>query len=184
MDIMSENVHFLVIRYNGLKKEIFNCIFNVINEFETIKVKAVYSIKWNEDEKEEKLLSFYDHIRDEAAIKDIMEVNGLMMVGVILYDDNPVAPPKEDGPNSGKNWHIIQIKRAIRGKFGNVVHLSDTEVLAYKQIKNLLGINKEEVNDIINSGIVNIKEITTHHEVATKMNKIKDGKEVLWTPET
>lgn len=179
---MSENVHFMAIRYNGLKREVFKHIFDTIKSFKTISIKAVYSIRWNENEKEERLLSFYDHIKDEKAIENIMQVNGLMMVGVILYDSDPIYPPKEDGPNSGKNWHIIRIKRIIRGKFGNVVHLSDTEVLAYKQMNNLLGLSKKEVDDIVNSGDVSIKEITTNHEIATNMNRIGDGREVLWTP--
>jgi hypothetical protein len=181
--MMSENIHFMVVRYNGLKKEIFNHILDTIRSFETVDIKAIYNIKWNEDEKEEKLLSFYDHISDEKAIKNIMQVNGLMMVGIILYDNDPIPPPKEDGPNSGKNWHIIQIKRAIRGKFGNVVHLSDTEVLAFKQIHNLLGLSQNQIYTIINGSDTSIKEITTDNEIAINMNKIGDGGIVLWAPE-
>lgn len=176
---MGENVHFLVLRYNGLKEEIFKYVFETIKRYESIEVKAIYSIKWDESEKEEKLLSFYDHIKDENAIKDIMKVNDTIMLGVILYDHAPI-PSKEE--TSGKNWHIIRIKRIIRGKYGNVVHLSDTEELAYKQIKNLLCLNKKDVAPILKSGGISIKEITTNHEAATRMNKIKDGREVLWSP--
>ena len=179
---MSENVHFMVIRYNGLNEDVFKYIFETIKTIETVDVKAIYSVKWSKSEKQEKLLSFYDRIKDKKAIDDIMRVNGLMMVGVILYDSYPVDPPKEDGPNSGKNWHMIRIKRIVRGKFGNVVHLSDTELLAYKEMKNLLGLSKADVSSIVSNDTISIKEITTNHEIATKMNKIADGREVLWKP--
>jgi len=176
---MGENVYFLVLRYNGLKEEVFKYVFDTIKRYKSVDVKAIYSIKWAESAKEEKLLSFYDHIKDEKAIEDIMKVNGTVMLGVILYDNDPI-PSKEE--TSGKNWHIIRIKRVIRGKFGNVVHLSDTEKLAYKQIKNLLGLSKKDVKPILESDSISIKEITTNHEAATRMNKIKNGREVLWSP--
>jgi len=176
---MSENVHFLVIRANGLKDNIYKFVFNTIKKYESIDIKAIYTIKWDEGEREENLLSFYDHIKDEEAIADIMKVNGSVMVGVILYDNDPI-PSKEE--TSGTNWHIIRIKRIIRGKFGNVVHLSDTEELAYKQIKNLLGLDRDSVATILKESDVSIKEVTTNHESAVIMNRIKDGRKVLWTP--
>lgn len=179
MDIMSENVHFLVIRANGLKDHIYKFIFNTIKKYESIDIKAIYTVRWDDGDRKENLLSFYDHIRDEKAIADIMKVNGSVMVGVILYDNDPI-PSKEE--TSGKNWHIIRIKRIIRGEFGNVVHLSDTEELAYKQIKNLLNLDRDNVASILKEKKISIKEVTTNHEVAIVMNKIKDGREILWTP--
>lgn len=172
-------VHFLVVRHNGLKEKVFKFVFDTIKRYESVDVKAIYSIKWDESEKEEKLLSFYDHIKDKEAIADIMKVNDTIMLGVILYDNDPI-PSKEK--TSGTNWHMIRIKRIIRNKFGNVVHLSDTEGLAYKQIKNLLGLTKEDAVLILKDDGISIKEITTNHETATRMNKIADGRKVLWSP--
>lgn len=176
---MAENVHFLVLRYNGLKEEIFKFVFDTIARYESVDIKAIYSIKWDESEKEDRLLSFYDHIKSEEAIADIMKVNTSIMLGAILYDNDPI-PSKEK--TSGKNWHMIRIKRIIRGKYGNVVHLSDTQKLAYKQIRNLLGLTEEDVKPIIESDGISVKEITTNHEVATRMNRIQDGRKILWSP--
>jgi predicted XRE-type DNA-binding protein len=179
MDMISDNVHFLVLRANGLREDIFQFVFDTIKRYDSIDIKAIYSVKWDESERKEKLLSFYDHIKDKAAIEDIMKVNDAIMLAVILYDNDPI-PSKEK--TSGINWHIIRIKRIIRAKFGNVVHLSDTEELAYKQIKNMLGLDRSDVAEVIKSEGISVREVSTNHEVVTTMNKIKDGKEVLWTP--
>jgi len=177
------NIYFMIIRYNGLKKSIVDFIVKVIAEYESVKVKGMYFIEWSEEEKEEKLLKFYDHVRhDEEAVKNIMEVNGLIMVGIILYDNAPVDPPPTEKV-SGKNWNMISIKRKVRNKFGNVIHLSDSTETALNEINNLLNMNRDQIDEIVKREGSTVKSIFTNSELAERFNKIKSGDEVLWTPE-
>lgn len=174
MDIISKNVYFMVIRYGGLKPAILKFILDTVSERDTVDVKAVYNIKWNASERKENLLSFYDHVSDKKAIKDIMEVNGLDMMAIILYDNQPTKPPLEDGTNSGDNWNTILLKRIIRSKFGNVVHVSDTSVTAHDEIDKLLGLSKKELSKITKSDKINMSELSTNSYLAKYFNKDQD----------
>jgi hypothetical protein len=167
---MNEGIYCMVIRYNGLKKNIFNYIFKTIDIYKSIEIKAIYNVKWSEEEKEEKLLSFYDHITSKEAIKDIMKVNGLLMVVMILYDSTPVEIPAREIV-SGKNWNMIRIKRRIRDKFGNVIHLSDSTMTAYDEIYKLLDINEKELLNIVMGDGININELATNSYLAKHFNK-------------
>jgi len=173
------NVYFMIIRHNGLKEDIVKHIFNTIDECKTVEIKHIYYIKWSEDEKESSLLSLYDHITDEKAIEDIMDVNDVIMAGFILCDHVPIPPLEKVASD---NWNVVTIKRTVRCKYGNVIHLSDTSEHAYNEIKKLLGLSREEVDEIVKRDKVSTEETTTHSELAEVFNKIKDGKEVLWTP--
>ena len=178
------NVYFVVVRYNGLKGKVFKYILDVIESIETIEVKAIYGVKWNLEDKENNLLSFYEHKKSQDAINDIIRVNGLMMAAIILYDREPCDPPAgEKHPDFCTNWNATYIKRAVRSKYGNVVHVSDNTELAYGEIRKLLGLSKEKVDELVAGGKVDIREITTGNELARIFNKIKDGRKTLWTPE-
>lgn len=179
---MVYNIYFMVIRYNGLNDVAVNYIMETVSKYNSIVIKGVYPIEWSQQEKKDNLLNFYKHVdNNEIIVKNILEVNGLIMVGMVLLDNNPIPPPVTEKV-SGKNWNMISIKRSIRNKFGNVIHLSDSTETAYNEIYKLLSMKKNEVDILIKNKYITFGSTTTNNSLAKQFNKIKSGTEVLWTP--
>jgi len=170
---------FFMLRYNGIPytQEIIDYIQG--NQFD-YRIIGVFGIKWKLKETESKLKEIYSHkLNDSKAFQDILNRNKNILVGIICVDYNA----KHATPDThSDNMNTVVVKRYFRTKYGNIMHVSDTEPLAYKEIQQTLGFNRSEIACLIRGSVPTIGLCESNDRLVEVFNKIEDGRLTLWKP--
>jgi len=168
-----------MVRYNG-----FDYLHDIVDFIKSkpfhFNILGIYGIKWAQSERKAKLNELYNNqVLDKDKFTDILDRNKNVLIGIICLDRRP----KKSTPDThSDNHNTVIVKRHFRDMYGNILHVSDTEELAYKEIRLTLGFNINIVNSMKYNRCPGIGQCKSGDELIKTFNKIEDGRVVLWKP--
>jgi len=168
-----------MVRYNG-----FNYLHDIIDFIKSkpfhFNILGIYGIKWSQSERKAKLSQLYNNqLSNKHKFTDILNRNKNVLIGIICLDNHP----KKSTPDThSDNHNTVIVKRHFRDMYGNILHVSDTEELAYKEINLTLGFSDSIINSMKYNRYPAIGQCESGDELIKVFNKIEDGRLVLWKP--